>query len=386
MKYRGSIKAWTLAAALAAGMLPTASAAEALRFCADPDNLPFSKEQGAERGMYVELAELVAQKMGAPIEFTWWYTHNQRRALRNTVGANAQCDVVVALPADYRARTLVQTKPFMQVGYAVVAAPSYQFKTLDDLRARRIGVQFGTTPHIVLNTLEGFRSSTYRSSDEIFAALAKGEVEIAMLWGPQAGYENKKLHAERWRVTPVAGHDFAGEVSMAVRKERQDLVKPIEAALASLAPEIARLADKYGFPRAKPIELATASAAHLVPAGLVVAVNDPAKKAPAKAAPAKTAPAKDAPPAAAAPADATVQAGRVRFNDQCSHCHGQDGFSPVRERDLRRLTSRYDAKWTEVALTTIKNGRVELGMPAWKEILKEPEIAEVMAFLKTVQK
>jgi polar amino acid transport system substrate-binding protein len=360
MKY--SLRTWALAAALVAAVQP-ALAAEPLRFCADPDNLPFSKEEGPERGMYVEVAELVAQKLGMRAEFTWWYTHNQRRALRNTVGKDASCDVVVALPVDYAARALVKTKPFVSVGYAVVAAPEFSFKRLDDLRASRIGVQFGSTPQIVLATIDGFRTTTFRESDEMFAALAKKEIDVAFLWGPSAGYDNKKRYGERWRVTPVAGHDFAGEVAMAVRREKESLLPQINAALAELKPQIERLADKYGFPRAKPIDLAVAGAAVRVASQLVVPVADPAKGG-----------------------EAAVKAGRMRFNDQCSHCHGQDGYSPVRERDLRRLTGRYDAKWPDVALTTIKNGRNDVGMPAWKDILKDGEIQELMAFLKTIQR
>ena len=37
-------------------------AADPLKVCADPDNLPFSRSEGPERGLYVELAELVAKK------------------------------------------------------------------------------------------------------------------------------------------------------------------------------------------------------------------------------------------------------------------------------------------------------------------------------------
>jgi mono/diheme cytochrome c family protein len=82
----------------------------------------------------------------------------------------------------------------------------------------------------------------------------------------------------------------------------------------------------------------------------------------------------------------TAQLGRVRFNDQCSHCHGADGASPIRERDIRRLKMRYDAKWKETAVTTIKNGRADAGMPPWKDILKDPEIEQLLSFIDTLQK
>ena len=102
MTIRGNMKAFAFAAALAAGALVApAAGADPLRVCADPDNLPFSKSEGPKRGMYVELAELVGKQLGQPVEYTWYYTQMQRRALRNTILQDA-CDAVFALPAGDR--------------------------------------------------------------------------------------------------------------------------------------------------------------------------------------------------------------------------------------------------------------------------------------------
>ena len=137
---------------------------------------------------------------------------------------------------------------------------------------------------------------------------------------------------------------------------------------------------------------ATALAQVRVPASLVVAVNDtvPAKPAKTKGCAAKT-PAAAAPEVApAAPAapvlSEAAQAGRIQFNDRCSHCHGSDGYSPVRERDVRYLKMRYSDKWQETATVTIKNGRPDAGMPTWKDILKESDVQQIISFLVTVQK
>ncbi len=411
MNNRGKLKAWACAAALTAGALVApAAGAEPLRVCADPDNLPFSKETGPRQGMYVELAELVGKALGRPVEYTWWYTHMQRRALRNTILQDG-CDAVFALPAgtDYKARGLQRTQPFMNVSYAIVAAPAFTFKSLDDLKRLRLAVQFSSTPHILLSQYEGFRSTTYRSAEEALAALAKGDVDAAFLWGPVAGYENKMRWDSRWRVTPVSGHDLAGAVAVAVRRDKDALAAAIDRALADLAPQIELLADKYGFPREAPVNLARAgsapSSAVAVASWLVHAVNEPAApkppaaaKAPAKAASgaAKTRPKVAAP---AAPAGITSIAtgpalsltpeaaiGRVLFNDKCSHCHGTDGYSPVRERDVRFLKTRYSEKWQETSTATILNGRTDAGMPVWKEILKPDELNQIVGFLGAIQK
>jgi polar amino acid transport system substrate-binding protein len=409
MTIRGMFRASALAAALTAGFTVFAVAPavgaetgrKPLRVCADPDNLPFTKAEGPERGMYIELAELVAAKLQAPVEYTWYYTTNQRRMLRNTAAKN-ECDAVFALPSDYRSRGLVRSKPFFSVGYAVVSAPGYSFGSLDDLRRKRIAVMFNSTPHILLNTLEGFTTTTFLRSDEAFAALAKGEVDAAMLWGPMASYENRKLHNSRWQVTPVSGHDLSGQVAVGVRADQPELAKAIDAALLELAPQIGELAEKYAFPRGKPVQLSQrivhgGAVAVSVPGSWLRSVSDKADAKPSGKAPTKPA-TKAAPKAAVAATAGTAAAavavaapgadhpGRVRFNDQCSHCHGKDGYSPVRERDLRKLQTRYDAKWPETAEKTIREGRVDAGMPTWKDILKDSDIKELMAFLGSIQR
>ncbi len=385
-------------------------AAEPLRVCADPDNLPFSKSEGPERGLYVDLAELVAKRLDAtPVHYTWWLTFYQRRALRNTAG---ECDAIFALPtnADYKARGLKKSVGFLELSYAVVAAPGFQFNSLNDLKGKRLAVQYQTNPHIVLSQLEGFTFSTFRTSDEVFAALAKGEAEAGFLWGPVAGYDNQHRFANRWRVTSLTGNDMNGQVSVAVRQDKPELLKSIDEALVALKPEIAALAVKYGFPQGKPVNIAqlqkpsnegVTRALHVPQQMISLVQQKPADTPAAKAAGAGVKTQKTTQAAGqAAKAGVAVQAakeqtpelspaallGRVRFNDQCSHCHGADGASPIRERDVRRLKMRYDAKWVETATATIKNGRADQGMPPWKDMLKEPEIQQLLSFLETVQK
>lgn len=411
MTYRAILSA-TLALALSTATALTA--AEPLRVCADPDNLPFSKSEGPERGLYVDLAELVAKKINAtPVQYTWYLTYFQRRALRNTAN---ECDAVFALPADadYRARGLQKTAAFLDMGYALVSAPGFVFNSLDDLKGKRLAVQFQTNPHILLSQRNDMPFTTLKTSDEVFAALAKGEIDAGFMWGPVAGYDNQKLHASKWKVTPLVGPDLTGQVAVAVLRDKPELVKAIDRALVDLKPEITALAAKYGFPQTSPVKLTLVSKAdtHANTSRLAsVAVPTPwlvktqaktdestgtAKPAAKPAAPAKKPVTKEATKSSGitvlpggvqdASLSPTAQLGRVRFNDQCSHCHGADGASPIRERDIRRLKMRYDAKWKETAITTVKNGRADLGMPPWKDILKEPEIDQLLAFIETLQK
>ena len=85
-------------------------------------------------------------------------------------------------------------------------------------------------------------------------------------------------------------------------------------------------------------------------------------------------------------ADVDMEEIKGMFNSRCSHCHGQNGASPQSERDLRKLSKRYDDKWQDVAHTTITNGRPELGMPTWGGTLSDADIRNIIKFLGTIQR
>jgi mxaJ protein len=56
----------------AASMAISAAAAnaDALRVCADPNNLPFSDQAG--QGFENKIVELIARDLGSSVDYTWW--------------------------------------------------------------------------------------------------------------------------------------------------------------------------------------------------------------------------------------------------------------------------------------------------------------------------
>jgi polar amino acid transport system substrate-binding protein len=366
----------TLVAVTLLAALGGASAAETLRVCADPDNLPFSKMDGPDKGLYVELAEKVGARMGVQVEYVWWLTYNQRKALRNTIMQDG-CDAYFALPADtdYRVRGVNKTQSFLKLSYALVAPKGTQISGLNDLKTKRVGVVYGTPTHILLASREGFQYSSFRQHEEVFAALNKGEVDVALVWGPLAGYENIHSQQSRWQLISVSGDGLEGQVAVGVPNAKADLQARISKALTELQPEIAALAAKYGFPSDKPVAFAKTS----LPEQPVKVAKAPAPR---------TGFIKVANPADVVVAQAApdLDYGKTTFNNTCSHCHGSNGASPVSERDLRKLRSRYKESWEQTALTTIQNGRSDAGMPTWKAAFNEDQIKSIIAFLATVQK
>ena len=360
-----------------------ALAAEPLRVCSDPDNLPFSKSEGPEKGLYIDLAEMVGKQLGTTVEYVWWLSFNQRRALRNTMEG---CDAYFALPADaeYRVKGVEKSNAFLSVSYAIVAPAGQTFTGLADLKGKRVGVMFGSPPQIMLATREGYTWNTFRTHDQLFEALNKGEVDLALMWGPSAGFDNLKQFNSRWQVLPVRGESLGGQVAVAVSKSKPGLKDQINQALIDLQPEIAKLVVKYGFPTQSPIDLVRSSKAPSLGASALTAQRPTAE---AKSGFIRVG-MKEQQRTEWVIANAGLSPDEAKsvFNNKCSHCHGQNGASPVMERDLRKLTMRYKENWKDVAFTTITKGRPDLGMPTWGGIIPEDEIKSIIEFLVTVQK
>ncbi|MBL8884196.1 MAG: transporter substrate-binding domain-containing protein [Hyphomicrobium sp.] len=362
-----------------------------MRVCADPDDLPFSHAGTPAQGIYADVAELVASRLEMQPEYYWWLSVAQKKALRNTLLAG-NCDAYFALPPSAATRQISISKPFMTVSYAIVADRGFAYQSLTSLRDKRVAVQFGTPPQILLAQAEGIKTFTVRTSKEGLESLSHGDVDVAFLWGPEAGYLNAQRFNSQWQVTPVKGEGLQTEIGIAVRAEDQDLLQKLNTALDDLKPQIEGVSRKYAMPAGAPVQTALndsgAAAAELAKptqfettSETKVAADDASQHA-ATAAPTTAPSAAPAPPAPTL----SVEEARSFFNNHCSHCHAPNAQSPIQERDLRRLSKRYKDKWRDVATTTIKKGRTELGMPTWEDILTDQDIQNVLVFLETIQK
>src|SRR6185503_4680751 len=92
----------------------TVGARAALRVCADPNNLPFSNQDGD--GFENKIATLVARELGRPLEYFW--LPQRRGFIRNSLNAG-RCDVVIGVPAEYG--LLQPTTSYYRSSYAFVS-------------------------------------------------------------------------------------------------------------------------------------------------------------------------------------------------------------------------------------------------------------------------
>jgi mxaJ protein len=246
---------------------PATRPARVLRVCADPNNLPFSNEK--QQGFENRIAEVVAREMHATLEYTWWA---QRRGyIRNTLKAGL-CDVFIGMPTGLD--MVLVTRPYYRSIYTFVTKRSGpRIASLDDPRLRRlrVGVQiigddFANAPPAEAMTHRGIvrnvRGYTvlgdYREPDppsRIVRAVARGEIDVAIVWGPLAGYFARRSRVPL-RVVPVSPEvdvpylPFVFDIAMGVRHGEGALRDSLDAVLVRRRRDIDRILSDYGVPRA----------------------------------------------------------------------------------------------------------------------------------------
>ncbi|HVT07632.1 MAG TPA: substrate-binding domain-containing protein [Polyangia bacterium] len=239
-----------------------------LRVCADPNNMPFSSQQ--EEGLENALARLVADALGAPLQYTW---HPQRRGfVRNTLKAGL-CDVMLEAPVGYERAT--ETIPYYRSSYVFVSRRDRHIKvrSFDDpaLRGLRIGVQVigddyansppaealgrrGLVDHVVGFPVYGDYGHPNPLAP-IVEAVARGTVDVAVVWGPTAGWFAKSSPVPL-AIVPIAGEagglQFAFDVGMGVRRGDEQLRRRLDDVIRTHRPQIAAILRRYGVPLLPP--------------------------------------------------------------------------------------------------------------------------------------
>ena len=80
-----------------------------------------------------------------------------------------------------------------------------------------------------------------------------------------------------------------------------------------------------------------------------------------------------------------IEEGGSLLNQYCSHCHGPLAVQGERPRDLRRLTLRYGEDAMNLFWSTVNDGRMDKGMPVWKEAISDDIKWRIYTFLQSVQ-
>lgn len=229
------------------------------RVCADKDNLPYSNDK--LEGFENKIAELIAKDLGKKVTYQFWY--DRIGFVRNTLNAK-RCDVIMGtVEGNDMMRT---SKPYYRSGYVFVYRKDsgYDIKDWDsaDLHKGKIGVVGQTPPSRPIHD-KGLMGNArpYRIMRDlnlppsfIIDDLVKGEIDIAVLWGPIAGYYAKKasiplvvVPAPEYEAENIHGKEY-WNISVGVRKKDKERLAMIEEVLQRRKADIEKILDEYGIP------------------------------------------------------------------------------------------------------------------------------------------
>jgi mxaJ protein len=260
---RGAATAARIGLAVLLGAASTGAApasAAYLRVCADPDNLPFSNEKA--EGFENKLAELIAQKLDATLEYTWFA--EATGYVPNTMGREA-CDLVMG----YAQGTglIEDTNPYYYTSYVLIYReqdPSLAgVDNLSDprLKGKRIGL-FARTPPASILAMHGLVAnakpfevnadeSAAKTTMTIIGEIASGELDAALLWGPVGGYYAERAGVPLKLVPLVkenAGPSTIYGITMGVRPNEPQWKHTINKLIAENQGEINVILEGYNVP------------------------------------------------------------------------------------------------------------------------------------------
>ena len=248
-----------------ASPLPAPSG-EMLRVCAGPDNLPFSNER--QEGFDNELVDVVARDLGRPVAYVW----RRREQGRRGALASGACDLMVGARAGLAG--VLRTRPYYRSMYvfAYRTRSRFHLRSFDDpmLRRARIGIQavgddawaaapaqmlarHGLSEYVI--SYPARRIHAANPNSRIIAAVARGDIDVAIVPGPVAGYFARRQIVPLTIVPVVSQGEVApGElvidVSMGVRPGDMALRDQLDDALERHAADIDRILSGYAVPSA----------------------------------------------------------------------------------------------------------------------------------------
>jgi mxaJ protein len=235
------------------------------KVCADPDNMPYSNSK--QEGFEDKIAEVLAKELGKKLSYQ--YAYYRQGFLRNTLNAN-RCDYVMSTTSDNDSmRTSV---PYYRSGYVFVYRKSSGYNITDwnspDLRKGIIGIigQSPPTRPLADNNLMG-NARPYRLQrdlnfppSQLIDDLAKGDIDVAIVWGPIAGYfvKNSSVPLVMNPIPEYEDKNVKGKenwnISIGVRYKEKARLEELNKALANRKSEIDKILDDYGIPHSPVVQ------------------------------------------------------------------------------------------------------------------------------------
>ncbi|MES9975800.1 substrate-binding domain-containing protein [Candidatus Thiodiazotropha sp. LNASS1] len=231
---------------------------EYLTVCGDPNHMPFSNKK--LEGFENRIAKLIADDLNRTLRYHWW--PQTIGFVRNTLSIRL-CDLVMGVTSVNE--LLQNTNPYYRSVYTLVyrkdsglALRTLNAAKLNDLK---IGVVAGTPPATLLSKyglLDQVRpyqrtvdTRLYSPATRAVEDVADGTIDVAVIWGPIAGYVASRQETPLSVIPLPAKVDsvpLAFNVSMGIRRRESNWKHQLNLELEKLSPNIEKILLEYNIP------------------------------------------------------------------------------------------------------------------------------------------
>lgn len=223
-----------------------------ISLCAAPNALPFASKRGDRPGYQIELARVLADRLGVRLELEWVTLSSHFRRV--------DCDIIMDTIADREAQAENQLRwsvPYQRSGVALAVRPGADGITgFDSLDSRyRVGVLQGSLAYMYLDQ-HGAHAIPYGFEDDMLEALANGEIDAAAVTALSAGYYNLQHPAAKFRLVDAydAVPELGWDLAVGMRRSDRFLRKAIDEAVQAMLDDgtFDRIYASYGIEHRAP--------------------------------------------------------------------------------------------------------------------------------------
>ena len=259
---------------------------DVLKVCADPYMLPFSNNE--EQGYENKIAELLAKKMNAKLEYTWFpqrmgFIRNTLKKEVDSGSGKFACDLIINVPSSFE--LAATTDPYYASSYVLVYVKGRGLDGLKDpenlgeyMEKHKPDLKFGVPdrgdPAQLWAFYQGMMATgtmvTYQGQPGdpkvnpgqlMMQDIADGKIDAAVIWGPTAGYYAKKYKDKADFVLLPLKDDpdnperkYTYDMSMAVRHGENEWRDTVNRLVKENRKEIDQILKDYGVPLKKIVE------------------------------------------------------------------------------------------------------------------------------------
>ena len=155
-----------------------------LNVCASDDSLPFSSDSKATPGVHLELAKLLAAKLGVALQVSWVMLRHQAKY--------TDCDAFMGVAVLTGSEGFIKkTVPFMHIETLAVTKPGKGLETLDDLNGLRVATPAASVGHMILVDRPVEIAVGYVRDEQVLDAVRRGDVDVGLVLNTGLGWYMK---------------------------------------------------------------------------------------------------------------------------------------------------------------------------------------------------